>query len=365
MTLQAAIIAARRRVLRPEGYQQAPGVVFAFLLIAVVVRFAANIYIGRLLLLLNASAGGSGTNALSSAGLDRFFAASNLSWSMVFLATVAPMMAYRGIARTVRNPRLALAPLSRGRLLAATVGASYRSLPAAATGALALAAAALFLRAPVTAGLVELALFLLAGGAGFLGVLWVAWIMRAKERHLELIEIGMLAGMIFANPEFRITAGFPRIQFFTNLTVDEPRFALLFALPLLGAAAAAAMVVLAELAAGGRRTPSRRRRLAGLVLYRSALPVRLFVLTYAVELPVILTNPAVATTVRHMVLVLLCLRVVWFVIYVFRTEQEIDRIIGAPWTFADRFPLYRPAAGVHGLLCAFPVLLYLARVIAR
>lgn len=228
---------------------------------------------------------------------------------------------------------------------------------------IAIATSALLLQPPATVVVIDLLLFLLVGAAGFLAVFTVAWITRAKGRHLELIELGALVAMIFSNPSLRLAAGVPRIVFFMTLKVSGPRIALLFALPLLGSAAVCAMVALAGLWTDGRRKPPRRKRRPGLVLYRSHIPLRLFALTYALEHPVILTNPAVATTVRNVVLVLLGVRVVWFMAYVFRTEQEIGRLLGAPWRLVDRLPLYRPAGVLHAVLCAFPVLLYAGRVV--
>ena len=188
---------------------------------------------------------------------------------------------------------------------------------------------------------------------------------QRQDRTGDLVrEIGLFVGMIFANPELMIVSGEPRVlYFFGTVVISASRSALLFGLPLLGAVAVSAFVLVSEAVARERRRHIGGKRRPGLVLYRSHIPLRLFAVTYAVEVPVILTNPAVATTVRNMVLILLGIRVVWFLLFVFRTEQEIGRVLGAPWKLADRLPVYRPAAGVHALLCALALFLYVARVI--
>lgn len=365
MTLQRAIIAARRRVLRPEGYQQAAGAFFAFLMIAAALRLLSNIYVGHLLMVLNAPAAAASGDP-SAPLMARFFARANLSWCGLFLASAAPIIAYRGVARTVRSPRMRLTPLSGRRLRTAATGASLRSLPVLLAVGLSVAIAVGFLLTPMTAGMVDLLLFLLIEGAGFLLLFNVAWYVQAEGRRLELIEIGLFVGMIFANPELMIVSGEPRVlYFFGTVVISASRSALLFGLPLLGAVAVSAFVLVSEAVARERRRHIGGKRRPGLVLYRSHIPLRLFAVTYAVEVPVILTNPAVATTVRNMVLILLGIRVVWFLLFVFRTEQEIGRVLGAPWKLADRLPVYRPAAGVHALLCVLPVFLYVARVMVE
>ncbi len=352
MTLQAALLATRRRMLRPEGYGEVSGAIVAFLILALAARFGANLYRAQIL-------------ANQSAYLGQFFTLANIAWCALFLACVAPLVSYRGIARTARSSRLSFFPVGRRRLLGAVIAASLRGVPVFAP--VGLAVFAWFLSIGRGSGVLEPVIVLCFGLAGFLLVLATSWWRKAREDRLELIEVAVLGALILANPEFRIVSGTAELVIFFYWTVTGGQFGVFWLFPILGAAAVAAAVLVSSAASSvaGMGSKNRRRtvpRRPGLVLYRVRIPRGLFVASYAVEIPVILSNPNLAT-VRTIVLLLFGVRILWFLAFVFRNEQAFGRIIRAPARQLDRMSVYLPAAGMHALLCAAPPILFLFRIV--
>ncbi len=345
MTLSKALSLTRSRRLRPETYSRVSGALVAFFLIVLLARAGADFYLAQFL-------------AAPQSGL---FALWNVAWCILFLSTVAPVVAYRGIARTARSPRLGYFPLSARHIVTAAVVSSLTGAVAIAPVLLSLLAALLGLRGAPAA--LYFVLVLASGLSGFLLVEAVAWKCRVAEEHLELIEAALLAVMILANPDFA-AAGRPQITLFMHWKIGPSAGPLLLLLPLAGTAVAL-VAILAAGAFGALRAPRRRRsaRSPGLVLYRTRIPAGLFAATYAVEIPVILTNAGLYTTVRGVVVTLLAVRVLWFLAFLFRTEQEIGSVIRGPQLFRLRLPLYRSAALYHFALCALPVVLYAIRSI--
>lgn len=355
MTLRAAFSLTRSRRLRPETYSKVAGAVVAFLLIALFARQGANLYLAQILVSPPVNP------ALHSASVG-LFALANVAWCALFLSTVAPVITYRGIARTARSPRLSHFPLSTRRIVSAAVASSLTGVPALAPLLLAVVAAALGLRGPV--GALYAALLVATGLSGFLIVEAAAWKWRAAEDHLELVETALLAAMILANPDFSIVHGRPQIVLFMHWKIGPAAGLLLLGLPLAGAAAAVIAILTAEAIRGFRvRRRGRSARQPGLVLYRTRIPVGLFAATYAIEIPVILTNPGLATTVRGVVITMVIVRVLWFLAYLFRTEQELGRVIRGPQLLRLRLPAYRTAALYHLALCGFPIALYWLRCV--
>jgi len=354
MTLLSALIATRRRKLRPEGYSQAAGALVSFLVMALAIRFGANVYLAYQL---------SSVPGLDPDGAS-FFTQFNTAWCALFLAAVAPIIAYRGILRTAKNRRMNYFPVTRGRMLRAVVLASLRGIPVYAP-------VTFFAVAYLSAGsaahrgsiLPPLA-FLFTGLAGFLLTLFIAWRRNIREDHLEFIETGLLAALILVNPDFRIDAGVPNLLLFGHFSVAAHLSSLLFIIPLLGAATTWGALFVSALVTNVRIGRGTAQRKPVLTLYGSRIPVGLYLAAYAIEIPVILTNPALFSTVRNIVLVMLGLRVLWYLSFLFRTEQAIARIIRAPSRLSDRLLVYRPTAVVHALLCAAPILVYLVRIVA-
>ncbi|HUX12876.1 MAG TPA: hypothetical protein VMW87_07590 [Spirochaetia bacterium] len=343
MTLHAALVATRKRRLRPERYVGVAGALIAFLVMVLLIRFGSNLYLSLVL-------------------KSHFFRTVNVGWCALFLCTVAPVIAFRGIARTARSPRLGFFPMSRGKLLSSVASASLRGVPVFMPLVLLLTAWLCMLPATRWQDAVEPVIFVLIGGTGFLLVFTVVWLRQAREDRLELIEMGLLAVMILANPDFQLAFGRPRLTLFMHWKLGTDQVGFLYLLPLIGAGAVIAAVFVSAAVTTRKARSQRASRRAGLVLYGNSLSVGLLLATYAVEIPVILTNPAVATTVRSFVLVMLAVRLLWFFSFLFRTEQAVGRIVRAPQTVRDRLSVYRPAAVVHLLLCGLPVLLYAARI---
>jgi len=353
MTLLSALIATRKRRLRPEGYSQAAGALASFLIMALAIRLGANVFLAHQL--------------SSSAGIDpihaSFFTQFNTAWCALFLATIAPIIAYRGIHRTAKNRRMNYLPITRKQMLLAVILASLRGVPVYAPVALSAVAYLAAGSATAHGSMLPPLVFLFTGLIGLLLILFIAWRRNIREDHLEFIELGLMATLILANPDFRIDAGEPSLLLFGHFSMAAQLSWLLFVIPLFGAAAVAGALLVSSLISevrAGRRPGHRHPVLA---LYGSRIPVGLFLAGYTIEIPIILTNPALFTTVRTIVLFLLGLRVLWYLSFVFHTEQAVARIIRAPSRFSDRLLVYRHTASVHALLCVVPIIVYIVRII--
>jgi len=353
VTLREAFTAARSRRLRPEGYSRVAGAFTAFLLIVIFARIGANLYLTGLIV-----PPGHGHDAAVS-----FFRLVNMAWCVVYLASAAAILLFRGIATVIRGRRLAYLPLSRTQIAGSAVSSSLSSVPVLLPSGIALLALLTTAGSSAARGALELLLLFIIALAGFMLLLALLERVRCAEGHLELIEVALLGVMIFANPEFRIVAGTPIVFFFNHPSLSLAAPAAIFLLPPAAALLGAAAVLLSALF-GAEHRPRGGRRSTVLVLHRSRIPVALLAVTYAFEIPLILLNPALRTTVRAFVLFLLAVRLVWFFAFLFRAEQRIAEVVRAPQTFRERAAFYSPAAALHAVICALPPLLYLARLAA-
>ncbi len=354
MRLRAALRVARGRRLRPNGYSRAIGGLVAVLYIIVLCRIAANLYLAHYI----ASPGG-GTEVSHSAALS-FFGRFNLAWCSLFLVTVAPAVVFRGVVRFIRNERFLLLPVRPTQLLRDSILASIRSAPVFGVGAIGLLQPALNAAAGDWTTAVDFLLFLVVGGIGFVAVYLCAWRLRVAVEHLELVEVGMLFLMVLANPGLYLDASRPTALVFEQLTLSAQSAGVCYLIPLLGVVLAVLTLLLSKALSSAPRKRASGERSIGLVLYRRRIPLGLFVSTYAVELPILIV--ASLPVARNLMLILLVARVLWFLAFVFQSEQAIDSIVRAPSAAAGRFKLYRAPAQTHLLLCALSPVVFLGRL---
>jgi hypothetical protein len=210
--------------------------------------------------------------------------------------------------------------------------------------------------------LLDFLVFTIIGSVGFLAVFLVAWRLKVGESYLELIEIGLLGLMIVANPEMQMESGRGVVTLFGHFVLTQGFFAGPWLIPIAGTLLSTGAILTSRLLnmQGGKRPTAGRS--IGLVLYRSRIPMGLFLATYAVELPVVLGNPELHTTVRNIVLIMLAIRLFWLVSFLFRTEQAIGEIIRAPSGLSGRRIVYAKPTLLHLALCLVPVLIYLIRL---
>ncbi len=352
MTLRNAFASARRRRLRPERYTRIAGAFSAFLLIVVFVRQGANLYLA------------SNVAAVAAAPEDalRFFRLVNAAWSLVFLGSASSLFAYRGIGAMLQSPRLAAMPVSGRRVRSAAAASSLTSVPVLLPVALAILAFVPSASTEPLFALLELAVLLLIGCFGFFLLMSVLRRLRTPEGYLELMEVAIMGAMIVANPDIMLVDHAPVVVLFDHVRVGPSAAGVFAAFPASGTVLGLLSAFLSHLF-GASRSPAGKRRRLVFVLYRARIPVALLAATYAVELPLILTNPAVRSTVRNFVLFMLAVRVIWFLAFLFRAEQRIAEVVRAPAEHRAGILLYGPAAAVHSLLCGLPIVLYLGRLL--
>ncbi|HUX21084.1 MAG TPA: hypothetical protein VMW69_07570 [Spirochaetia bacterium] len=361
MNLRTALRLARGRRLRPGGYRTVAGGIVAFLFLVVSIRLGANIYIAQQI-------GGPASSHFGTAsfisGLSslRFLGAANLSWCALFVAAVGPVVTYRGILRTVWNRRFQFLPVRSTQLVRSAVVVSLLSVPVYGAVLIGLLQALLISFSGGPFVMLDFLLFLVIGLGGFLAVFLLAWRLKVGESFLELIEIGLLGLMIVANPEMRMDGGRGVMLLFGQRALVQGFVAGPLLIPSAGILLSSVAILTSKLieARGGK--PPKAGRSVGLVLYRSRIPMGLFLVTYAVELPAILGNPELRTTVRNLVLIMLAIRLFWLVSFLFRTEQAIGEVIRAPGRLAGRRLVYAKPVLLHLALCLVPVVIYLVRL---
>ena len=102
-------------------------------------------------------------------------------------------------------------------------------------------------------------------------------------------------------------------------------------------------------------------------LYTSTIPMELLILTYFLEIGVILFNPAVDSTVRSVVAFMFVLRLVWFFYFLFKTEYRLSDW----WNFTPgekgyreilrHLRLYIPVILLQIVISSIPPILYAFR----
>ena len=352
--LRAALRVARGRRLRPNGYSRAIGGLVAVLYIIVICRILANLYLAEYIAIPVGSSGGN-TAAFS------FFGRFNLAWCSLFLVTIAPAVVFRGVVRFIRNERFALLPVHPSSLLRDAILASIRSAPVFAVGGVAFLQVALNAAGGDWTTAYDLLLFLAAGGIGFVVLYFFAWRLRVAVEHLELVEVGMLLLMVVTNPELSVKSSIPRVVIFGQLPLSKESPAIAYLIPLVGVLLAAVALLLSKALSSAPRKRVGAERSIGLVLYRSRIPLGLFVSTYAVELPILLV--ASLAVARNLMIILLIARVLWFLAFLFQSEQAIGSIVRAPAAVANRLSLYRTPAQMHLILCALSPIVFIARLV--
>ncbi|WP_455381267.1 hypothetical protein [Salinispira pacifica] len=347
MTLAGAFSAARRRRLRPEEYSRIAGAIVAFLLLALAARLVANLYLA-------------GFYSALQPGPARLYRVFNVAWCLLFLGSAAPVIAFRGIAAVVLNPRLRLLPVSRHALFGAMFRSSLRGVPVAAPLALASAAALL---GGIRAGeLPTVAAMLCFAVLFFLGNILLARGLESREGQLELIEVTLLVLLLLANPDPTLSGGRPVVVLFMHFRLDGGWVQLFAFLPAAGGLRTAVMLLAGDLASGLGRSGIRGMQRPGLALYLRRVPIGLFAVSYALELSIILTN-ASFVTIRRVVITMLALRLLWFIAYLFRTEQRLGLVLRPPSILPARLSVYRNSILLHLSLCAFPPAVLLVRTV--
>jgi hypothetical protein len=353
LTLREALAATRKRRLRPTGYVAVSAGIFALLFLILAARLGANIYLCWRYAI-----------AHPDPHIMAFYVLANVAWCALFLAAASPLASYRGVARTLESERLRLLPVRTAGAAWAMASSAFLSIPVLVPIGLALATC--LFGAAVSGGAgpaLPLAAAVVSGLGCFVAVTAVAWRLGIGEAHLELIELTILTAMVFVNPDFGAHGGVPAVKLLNHWELKASQAALIPALPVLGATVAVVLLFLVAVAAAIPRVKRSEGAPPGLALYTARMPLGIFVAGYVLELGIILTNPDLATTVRNVVVAMFCVRALWFVSFLFGSEQQIGTIFHVPATPRTRLTLYRPAVFFHLLLCLPPPLLFVFRLL--
>ncbi len=353
MTFFNALMATRRRRLRPEAYSSGLSTLLLILLIAVGVRMASNLYISAF---LAGSIFGPGAAKLEHTAMAAFFLNFNCSWMAFFLATVSPLFSYRSILRSATASRAAYLPISHTKRVSSILIAAIRGFPSYIPLAF-FVSAWLIAPAPIRSdGAAQGLILLFFGLASGMGLVAVAWSFRVKEEHLEFIQLISIAACLFANPDPSLSDGAARITLFSSIALTRNSPFPLFLLPLSGA------IFLALLcAAMGAINRFPRKVVSGryplLSLYWRDIPAAGFLTLFFIELFLIFYHASTRTSVKNILIFTFIFRCLWFAAFAVRAENAIANVFG-PIQTRSRHRIYSRAVTAHAALSVLPLLAY-------
>ena len=353
-----ALLYLRRRRARPNTYGHGFGVVVAFLNGALLIRFAANIFIMLDLAARRASLGWSS------------FLAASVSVIAVYGVTILPLSSYRYLHDFLKHTRLRNAPFSRRTKYIGLAGSVFfRPMTG---GMFVLAALTVILSASFSTDSVAMALpvavfvFMVVAGAAV--VVAVMQIFQTDRGDCEYLEIGFLITMLSSNFDVRIAGSQAELIFFLTRLPEWPAVIYVIALPgalmILAVALITVIHFMKIIPSGIGHLVDRRQRKRGnripfaAALFFQRLKLWFWILAYAVLIP-ILTLPAVPPAVKMWSIILfLTLSLAAFVRIAAGFENEVSETLLFRLDRHHRLKLFGPPLLINCILSMVPIIVW-------
>jgi hypothetical protein len=354
-----ALLYVRRRAARPDTYGHGFGIIVAFLNGALLIRFAANIYIMLDL-----------TVRRVSLGWGAFLAAS-LGVLAAYGVSILPLSSYRYLHDSLKHRRLHNSPYSR---TAKTIGLVGSVLFRPITGGMfGLATLAVILSASLSTDSAAIALlstvFVIVVIAGAAVVVAVMSVLRVERGDCEYLEIGFLVVILLSNFDVRVAGSQAELIFFLSRLPEWSAVSYVMvppaALTILAVALVATIHLMKIISSNinklldSRQLKRSDRNPIAATLYVKRSKLWFWILIYAVVIP-ILTSAAMPSAVkRWSVILLLTFSFVGFARFAAVFENEVSEKLLFHLDRHHRLRLFGIPLLMNGILSMVPILAWL------